>query len=134
VVADALTSVLAILALVAGHAFGWSRLDPVVGVLGAILIARWAASLAARSGAVLLDAGSCDLAAVIRERMESGADRLVDLHVWRVGPGHHAAIISLVSERPEAPAAYKGRLADIPALCHVTVEVHPREAIAAAAR
>ena len=127
VLADALTSVLAILALLAGGALGWTWLDPLVGVVGAAVIARWSLSLAKEAGAVLLDAGSCELAGKVREVVETKTDRLVDLHVWRVGPGHNAAIVSLVSEHPLSPAAYKARLEAIPGLCHVTIEVHSAE-------
>ena len=66
------------------------------------------------------------LAAEIAQRLESGcSDRICDLHLWRLGPGHNAAVVSLVSDRPQPPLAYKAMLAEVPGLSHVTIEVHP---------
>ncbi|MGQ0581970.1 MAG: CDF family Co(II)/Ni(II) efflux transporter DmeF [Reyranella sp.] len=125
VLADALTSVLAIVGLMAARFYGWTWLDPVIGVVGALVIAHWAWKLIRDAGAVLLDAApSRHLSAAIRERLEAGHDSIADLHVWRLGPGHHAAIVSLVSDAPEPVDAYKARLAGIEGLSHVTVEVH----------
>ena len=126
VLADALTSILAIVALLAGRSFGWNWLDPVIGIVGAIIIARWAFGLMRSSAAILLDrVPDTELAKSIRTALESGTDRISDLHLWRVGPGHHAAIISIVSHHPRAPAFYKDKLAPIAGLSHVTVEVEP---------
>lgn len=125
VVADAFTSVLAIVGLLAAWIYGWTWLDPVVGMLGALVIAHWAWRLIRDSGAVLLDAApNAALAAAIRGRLEQGHDRIADLHVWRLGPGHHGAIVALVADRPEAVEVYKARLSDLAELSHVTVEVH----------
>jgi cation diffusion facilitator family transporter len=125
VMADALTSVLAIAGLVAAWSYGWNWADPVIGVVGALVIAHWAWRLIRDSGAVLLDAASDPpLAAAIRSRLEQGHDRIADLHVWRVGPGHHAAIVALVSDAPLPVEQYKARLADLARLSHVTVEIH----------
>jgi cation diffusion facilitator family transporter len=125
VMADALTSVLAIAGLLAAWSYGWNWADPVIGVVGALVIAHWAWRLIRDSGAVLLDAASDPpLAAAIRSRLEQGHDRIADLHVWRVGPGHHAAIVSLVSDAPLPVERYKARLADLARLSHVTVEIH----------
>lgn len=125
VVADAFTSVLAIVGLLAAWIYGWAWLDPVVGMLGALVIAHWAWRLIRDSGAVLLDAApNAALAAAIRARLEQGHDRIADLHVWRLGPGHHGAIVALVADRPEAVEVYKARLSDLAELSHVTVEVH----------
>jgi len=125
VMADALTSVLAIAGLVAAWSYGWNWADPVIGVVGALVIAHWAWRLIRDSGAVLLDAASDQpLAAAIRSRLEQGHDRIADLHVWRVGPGHHAAIVALVSDAPLPVEQYKARLADLARLSHVTVEIH----------
>lgn len=125
VVADAFTSVLAIVGLLAAWIYGWTWLDPVVGMLGALVIAHWAWRLIRDSGAVLLDAApNAALAAAIRARLEQGHDRIADLHVWRLGPGHHGAIVALVADRPEAVEVYKARLSDLAELSHVTVEVH----------
>jgi cation diffusion facilitator family transporter len=125
VVADAFTSVLAIVGLLAAWSYGWTWLDPVIGVVGALVIARWSWQLIRQSGAVLLDAvPNAALERSIRERLEQGDDRIADLHVWRLGPGHHGAIVSLVSDEPQPVEAYKARLEDLANLSHVTVEVH----------
>lgn len=125
VLADALTSILAIVALLAGRSYGWLWADPVMGVVGALVIARWSWGLIRDSGSVLLDRipDDEDLPGEIREALETDTDRIADLHVWQVGPGHHAAIISLVSSDPAAPSDYKARLAEIHELSHITVEV-----------
>lgn len=126
VVTDALTSVLAIAALVAGRFAGWLWLDAGVGLLGAILILLWAVSLLRRAGAVLLDAvPDPRLEARIREHLERDGDRVADLHLWRLGPGHLALVVSIVSDAPADPDHYKARLRGVPGLSHVTVEVHP---------
>jgi cation diffusion facilitator family transporter len=128
VVADALTSVLAIIGLLAGSLYGWVWMDPLMGLVGALLIARWSWGLMRDAGGVLVDAvpdGS--LAERIRERVEIDGDRVSDLHVWRVGPGHSAVVVALVADRPQPPAIYKARLAALPGLSHVTVEVQPCE-------
>ena len=125
VVADALTSVLAIIALSAGLLLGWRWLDPTMGLVGAVVIISWAFSLVRSAGAVLLDMlPSAALADRIRTAVETGGDRVADLHLWRLGPGHSGVILSVVSDHPKAPAAYKARLASIEGLSHVTVEVH----------
>jgi cation diffusion facilitator family transporter len=125
VLADAMTSVLAIVALLAGLFFGWLWMDPMMGIVGACVIAAWSLSLIRSSGAVLLDTvPDARLVQRVRERMERGNDRLADLHVWRVGPGHTAVIVSVVSDEPQSPAAYKARLDGLSGLSHVTVEVH----------
>lgn len=125
VLADALTSILAIVALLAGRSYGWLWADPLMGIVGALVIARWSWGLIRDSGAVLMDRISADddLPGEIRQAIETGSDRITDLHVWQVGPGHHAAIISVVSSDPASPSDYKARLADIHELSHITVEV-----------
>ncbi|HEX2890210.1 CDF family Co(II)/Ni(II) efflux transporter DmeF [Vineibacter terrae] len=125
VLADALTSVLAIVGLLAGRLYGWTWLDPVVGVAGSLVIAHWSWRLARDAGAVLLDAApDPGLGTAIRGRIEVGGDRITDLHIWRIGPGHHAAIIAVVSDTPMPASGYKDRLGDVTGLSHVTVEVH----------
>jgi cation diffusion facilitator family transporter len=127
VLADALTSVLAIIALLAGRSYGWIWLDPLMGIVGALVIARWSWGLIRDAGIILLDVvpeGEA-LPQEIREALEREADRITDLHVWQVGPGHHAAIISLASPTPKAPSTYKDRLSHLHELSHVTVEVQP---------
>jgi cation diffusion facilitator family transporter len=125
VMADALTSVLAIVGLLAAWGHGWTWLDPAIGLVGALVIAHWSWRLMRDAGAVLLDAApDAELAASIRDCLERDDDRIADLHVWRVGPGHHAAIVSLVSDAPQPVEAYKQRLGSLSRLSHVTVEVH----------
>jgi cation diffusion facilitator family transporter len=123
VLADAAVSVLALVGLGSGLLFGWVWMDAVMGIVGALVIANWAWRLLRAAGAVLLDMRPEGLAQAIRGRLERGDDRIADLHIWRVGPGHHAALVSLVSDHPEPPQAYKARLAGIAGLSHLTVEV-----------
>jgi cation diffusion facilitator family transporter len=124
VLADAATSVLAIVALVAAMIAQWVWADPVVGIVGSLVIASWAFGLIRDSGAVLLDVSADKkLETVIRDRLETKGDRVTDLHLWQVGPGHRAAVISIVSDNPLPPATYKRRLGGLHGLCHVTVEV-----------
>jgi len=103
---------------------GWIWIDAVVGIVGAAVIANWSYGLIRSAGRVLLDILSDPkLAGRIRETLETDGDRITDLHLWRVGPGHFGVIVSLVTHRPKAPGSYKARLATIGALAHVTVEV-----------
>jgi cation diffusion facilitator family transporter len=128
VLADALTSVLAIAALLAGRFFGWAWMDPVMGLAGAVIIALWAAGLLRASGAVLLDTvPDTRLVARLRQCLERGTDRVADLHLWRLGPGHLGLVASIVSDAPQPPDAYKARLAGVAGLSHVTIEVHACE-------
>lgn len=121
VLADALTSVLAIVALIAGRYLGWVWLDPAMGVVGAIVIARWSWSLMRDTGAVLLDRTDDAIEAEVREMVEGPGDaRIVDLHVWRVGPETHAAIVS-VTGGIDADTVRR-RLAPVHELGHLTVE------------
>jgi cation diffusion facilitator family transporter len=125
VLADALTSVLAIAGLVIGRLYGWVWLDAMIGIVGAAVIARWSWKLMRDAGAVLLDAAPPQaLIDDMRRRLEAGGDRVADLHVWRVGPGHNAAIVAIVADSPQAPEVYKRRLSGLPHLSHVTVEIH----------
>ncbi len=125
VLADALTSVLAIAALLAGRFLGWSWMDAAMGIVGAVVIARWSWGLLRDTGAVLVDAAAnTALEDEIREAIEDGDAKITDLHVWRVGPGKYAAIISLVAGKPLSPTAYAGRVRIHEELVHVTVEVH----------
>lgn len=126
VLADALTSLTAIFALLCGKYFGWNWMDPAMGIVGSIVIARWAYGLLRDSSSVLLD-GDVDSETVeaLRSAIESdSSDRVVDLHVWRVGPGRIAALAALVSDEPKAPEYYKRQLQSAVPLAHVTVEVN----------
>ena len=126
VLADALTSVAAIVALVAGRFLGWTILDPVIGVVGALVIGHWSIGLIRSAAASLLDMGNDPrLVERIRARLETGSDRVCDLHLWRLAPGHQALMVSITSDAPLPPAGYKARLAGIAGLSHVTVEVNP---------
>jgi cation diffusion facilitator family transporter len=128
VLADALTSVLAILALGCGLLFGWVWMDPLMALVGVAVILSWSFGLVRSSGAVLVDmVPDRHLVRTIRERIEVGDDRVSDLHLWRLGPGHTGVIAAVVSDRPLAPSVYKARLEGIEGLSHVTVEVHPCE-------
>jgi len=128
VVADTLTSILAIIALSTGRLLGWIWMDPLMGIVGAVIIARWSYNLLHDTAGVLLDVNSdTGLYENIRQSIESEADNSVtDLHVWRVGPGHFAAIVSVITSEPHPPSHYKGLLRHVKGLCHVTVEVNPR--------
>ena len=126
VLADAFTSVLAIAALAAGLWLGWTWMDPVMGVVGAGVILWWAKGLLGDSARVLLDREmDSPVVPKIREAIQSDGDaQIADLHVWRVGRASYAAVISVVADEPLTPAAYRERVAAIPTLAHVSVEVN----------
>lgn len=127
VLADALTSVLAIVALLAGRYLGWIWLDPAMGIVGALVIARWSWMLMRDTSGVLLDASDPDLVAEIRACVEGPGDaRLADLHVWQVGPSAHAAIIDICG--PVSAAKLRERLRPVHELAHITIEVRESEA------
>ena len=134
VLADALTSVLAIAGLLAGRVYGWLWVDPLVGIVGAVVIARWSWTLLRGAGAVLLDTmPDRAMADQIRRALERGGDKVTDLHLWRVGPGHMALIVSVASAAPREPGHYKALLSGFEELSHVTVEVHVLGALRKAA-
>jgi cation diffusion facilitator family transporter len=126
VLADALTSVLAIFALLAGKYSGWSWLDPAMGLVGAAVIGRWSYCLVRDTGKILLDGGVDERTlAAIREAIEDDADnRITDLHVWHVGPDTYSAGLALVTYLPRNPDYYKSLLRHIPHLDHVLIEVN----------
>jgi cation diffusion facilitator family transporter len=125
VLADAVTSLLAIAALILGKALGWWWLDPLMGIVGAAVIINWSWSLLRRTGSVLLDhSDDAALTEEVRCAIENNGDnQLADLHLWQVGPGHWAAILSIVTPTPRDPAHYKALLREVHELSHVTVEV-----------
>ncbi|MFO8237421.1 MAG: CDF family Co(II)/Ni(II) efflux transporter DmeF, partial [Prochlorococcaceae cyanobacterium] len=127
VIADALTSVLAIVALTAGKVLGWIWLDALMGLVGAAVITRWAWGLLRDTGVILLDGSvSGSIKRAIFEALETDRDnRISDLHVWHITPSHLAAAIAVVTHEPQEPAHYKALLQGIPSLVHVTVEVNP---------
>jgi len=124
VAADAAVSVLVIVGLVLARQLGWLWMDPVMGLIATVVILSWSWTLVRSAGAILLDASPDPaLASNIASRLEQSGDRISDLHLWRVGPGHLAAVISLVSDHPNSPSFYKDKLAGLPGLSHVTIEV-----------
>jgi cation diffusion facilitator family transporter len=126
VMADAAVSVLVIVGLIAGREFGWIWMDPVMGLVATVVILSWSLTLVRSAGAILLDVcPDPGLARMIATRLEQGSDRVSDLHLWRLGPGHLAAVISLVTHNPQAPERYKKRLSGLEGLSHVTIEVVP---------
>lgn len=126
VIADALTSLLAIIALVSGKALGWVWMDPVMGIVGASIITKWSYGLLRDTGRILLDRDvNPEAIAEIKEVIESDADnRVSDIHVWRVGPHHLSVILSIVTHFPNPPEYYKNLLSDYDEISHVTVEVN----------
>jgi cation diffusion facilitator family transporter len=127
VLADAVTSILAITALVGGKFMGWVWLDPVMGLVGSAVITQWAYSLVRDTNVILLDRcpNDSDLVVEIRKAIEDDHDAIItDLHIWQVAVNKFAAIISLVAHNPKSPEAYKELLKEHEELVHVTVEVH----------
>jgi len=122
VIADALTSIFAIIAILGAKYLAFNRLDPVMGIVGAILIIRWAVLLLNDSARILLDYKS-PLAAEIRKRIESDGDsQISDLHVWKIADNNYACIISVVTGKNYLPEDYRKRLKNIPELAHITIE------------
>jgi cation diffusion facilitator family transporter len=125
VLADAVTSVLAIVALTGGKFLGWTWLDPAMGLVGSGVVAQWAYALVRDTTPILLDKEpeTCDLSSEIRRAFEhDGATWITDLHIWQLGVNKFAAIISILAEQPKSPAAYKELLAAHGELVHVSIE------------
>ena len=128
VIADAAVSVLVIVGLLIARFLGWVWIDPLAGLLGAVVITRWSYALMRDTGGILLDmTHDRNMAENIRMAIERDGDLLCDLHVWRLGPGHVGAIVSIATAAPRPPAFYRERLASFRSLSHLTIEVHPRE-------
>jgi len=127
VIADTLTSVFALVALLAGRFLGWAFLDPVMGIVGGLLISRWAYELIRVTGAILLDGGvASDTKARVKELIEADSEsRVTDLHLWRVGSKGLALIVSVVTGQGRRAEEYQDRLRALPSLAHVSIEVHP---------
>lgn len=126
VLADTLTSILALAALFSGMLFGWAFLDPVMGIVGGLLICRWAWSLIRNTGGILLDknAGE-DICSRIRESVESDNDsRIIDLHAWRIGSSELAAIVSVATAGNRTAQEYQARINQLMDVNHLSVEVH----------
>jgi cation diffusion facilitator family transporter len=126
VLADALTSFLAIFALLSAKFFGLYWMDPMMGIVGAVLVTRWSWGLLRQTSRVLLDhQAPAPLREAIREAIESHADeRVADLHVWSIGPAIYAAVIGLVTDEPKSADFYKDLLPDRLGVVHVSIEVH----------
>jgi cation diffusion facilitator family transporter len=124
VMADAAVSVLVIVGLLAARTFGWLWMDPLAGFIGAIVIANWSFGLVRDTGGILLDrTPDPRMAEKVRMAIESEGDRVTDLHLWRLGPGHLGAIVSVATSGAREAAYYRKRLAKFADLSHVTVEV-----------
>lgn len=123
--ADATTSLLAIAALALGRTYGWTWPDAAVGLVGALLVGRWAWGLVRDSGGVLLDVQApAEVHDRIRHAIERGDDRVADLHVWSLGGDGYAAALSVVAHHPRSPEAYKAMIPASARVLHATVEVH----------
>lgn len=127
VVADAAVSVLVIVGLLLARAFGWLWMDPLAGIVGACVIASWAYGLVRDTGSILLDMNpDPGMADILRSTIEADGDRLTDLHLWRLGPGHLGAILSTATAEARGAGFYRQRLARFRSLSHVTIEVLTR--------
>jgi cation diffusion facilitator family transporter len=127
--ADALVSLLALFAMLAGLLLGWGFVDALAGLAGAALVGHFAWRLLRQAGASLLDVNpSPALTAEVRGRLEAEGERVIDLHLWRLGPGHHAAIAVLAAAHPQPVEAYRARLRGLPGLSHLTIEVRGADA------
>lgn len=125
VIADAAVSVLVIVGLVLARTFGWLWMDPAAGLVGSVVIASWAYGLVRDTGRILMDMNpDAHLTERLRQEIETDGDRLTDLHVWRLGPGHLAAVMSVATSQTRRAQDYHQRLRRFRALSHVTVEVH----------
>ena len=124
VLADAAVSIVVIVGLALGLLFGWVWTDPAAGLLGAFVTAAWAYTLIRDTGAILLDMNpDRDMAERMRTMIENDGDRLTDLHLWRLGPGHLGAILSVATKQQRGPDYYQSLLRRFRSLSHVTVEV-----------
>jgi cation diffusion facilitator family transporter len=126
VLADALTSILAIFALLLGKYYGLSWMDPFMGIVGALIITKWSVGLLKQTSPILLDSSIPeDYRLKIQQVLEANtSDKISDLHIWEVGPSHYAAIISIVANNPKTPKQYKDLLSKFKKLSHITIEVN----------
>jgi cation diffusion facilitator family transporter len=124
VIADAAVSVLVIIGLLLARAFGWLWMDPLAGIVGACVIASWSYGLIRDTGAILLDMNpDRGMTNRLRQAVETGGDQIADLHLWRLGPGHLGAIISVITTQAREAGYYRSLLARFTSLSHLTVEV-----------
>jgi cation diffusion facilitator family transporter len=122
--ADAAVSVLVITGLLLARTFGWLWMDPLAGMIGAIVIASWSYGLVRDTGAILLDmTPDASLPHSLREIIEQDGDRISDLHLWRLGPGHLGVVLSITTAQARDHRFYREKLAGVPALSHVTIEI-----------
>jgi cation diffusion facilitator family transporter len=129
VMADAAVSVLVIVGLLLARSFGWLWMDPLAAIIGAFVIASWSYGLIRDTGAILLDmTPDRNMERSIRLAIETDGDQLADLHLWRLGPGHLGAVVSIVTTEPRTPQFYRERLAWFRSLSHLTIEVQPASA------
>jgi len=127
VIADAAVSVLVIVGLLLARAFGWLWMDPLAGLIGALVIANWSYGLLRDTGGILLDrTPDLQMAENVRKTIEADGDQLTDLHLWRLGPGHSGAIVSIMTAKAREPDYYRRQLARFSDLSHVTIEVQHR--------
>ncbi len=126
VIADAAVSVLVIVGLVLARVFGWLWMDPVAGLVGATVIASWSYGLVRDTGAILLDVNpDRGLTDRMRQDIEGAGDQVMDLHLWRLGPGHLGAIVSIATNADRDATFYRTRLARFPSISHLTIEMAP---------
>jgi cation diffusion facilitator family transporter len=124
VLADAFVSVLAITGLILAKLYGWLWMDPLAGIIGAVVIANWSVTLIRDTAGVLLDVCPDEITRErVRRTIENDGDQVVDLHLWRLGPGHLAAVVAIATSKPRDATFYRGRLAAFACLSHITVEV-----------
>jgi cation diffusion facilitator family transporter len=125
VLADALVSVLAIIGLLLARLYGWVWMDPLAGIVGAVVIANWSLTLIRDTAGVLLDVCPDEVTREkVRRAIEDDGDRVVDLHLWRLGPGHLGAVLAVATSKPRDPVFYRDRLSSFECLSHITVEVN----------
>jgi len=125
VLADTFVSVLAITGLLLAKLYGWLWMDPIAGIIGAVVIANWSITLIRDTAGVLLDVCPDELTREkLRRTLEADGDRVVDLHLWRLGPGHLAAVLAIATSKPRDALFYRGRLSSFECLSHITVEVN----------
>jgi cation diffusion facilitator family transporter len=125
VLADAFVSVLAITGLLLAKLYGWLWMDPLAGMIGAVVIANWSITLIRDTAGVLLDVCPDELTREkLRRTLEADGDRVVDLHLWRLGPGHLGAVLAIATSKPRDAMFYRGRLSSFECLSHITVEVN----------
>jgi cation diffusion facilitator family transporter len=126
VLADAAVSVLAITGLLLARNFGWNWMDPLAGIIGALVIANWSYGLMRDAGKILMDMNpDAQLTRRLRQTIESNGDRIVDLHLWRLGPGHLGAVISIATSKQRDCEFYRAQLSHFGLLSHLTIEVIP---------